>query len=69
MARVAGARSVRALADIVGRGIPVIGQGIEIGHFDTCLLKRVPHGRNQAQGGHFPFFTGIQAQVEPGLGY
>lgn len=49
MAGVAGAGAIRPFPNIVSGRVPVIGQGVEVLHFDAFLNKRIPDRRNQAQ--------------------
>jgi hypothetical protein len=68
MADIAVAGAVRAFTDIMSGRIPVIGQGVEIFHFDAGRSKSIPHRRNQAQGGQCLLVPRTATQQHPWTG-
>lgn len=69
MTGVAGTGPVRALPDVMDRGIPVIRKGVEMLHADACFHKGIPNGRDYSQRSDFFQIPGIVPQQEIRSGF
>lgn len=68
MAGTAVAGAVRPLADSMGRGIPIIGQGIEVFHGDAGFGKGIPHRGDEPERRDLLGVARVFSQGEGGPG-
>jgi len=69
MAGIAGSGPVRALSDVVGRGIPVIGKGVVMGQGKPGFVEGIPDGGDDAQRRNLIPVPGVFPEDEARFGF